>query len=90
MDVEPTPTWCRHSFASNLIQCGVPKDYISQSMGHSSGTTTTDNYIDRYSHAQMVDYNSRLLADPQERNKEKLRELLKGLTMEEIMTLKNQ
>lgn len=90
LDVEPTPTWCRHSFASNLIQCGVPKDYISQSMGHSSGTTITDNYIDRYSYAQMVDYNSRLLADPQARSMEQLKELLKGLTLEEIMTLKNQ
>ena len=88
LDVEPTPTWCRHSFASNLIQCGVPKDYISQSMGHSSGTTITDNYIDRYSHAQMVDYNSRLLADPRARNTEQLRELLKGLTLEEIMALR--
>ena len=88
LDVEPTPTWCRHSFASNLIQCGVPKDYISQSMGHSSGTTITDNYIDRYSYAQMVDYNSRLLADPQVRNTERLKELLKGLTLEEIMQLK--
>lgn len=89
LDVEPTPTWCRHSFASNLIQCGVPKDYISQSMGHSSGTTTTDNYIDRYSYAQMLDYNSRLLADPQARNTERLKELLKGLTLDEIIALKN-
>lgn len=88
LDVEPTPTWCRHSFASNLIQAGVPKDYIAASMGHSSGTTITDNYIDRYSYAQMVDYNSRLLADPMEHERAHLKELLKSMSIEEIIKLK--
>ena len=86
LEVEPTPTWCRHSFASNLIQRGVPKEYISASMAHSEGGTT-DNYIDRYSYEQMVDYNSRLLADPAEKERDKLKELLKGMSKEEIMKL---
>ena len=86
LEVEPTPTWCRHSFASNLIQAGVPKEYISASMAHSEGDTTS-NYIDRYSYAQMIDYNSRLLADPSEKERDKLKELLKGMSKEEILKL---
>lgn len=86
LEVEPTPTWCRHSFASNLIQAGVPKEYISASMAHSSGDTT-DNYIDRYSYEQMVDYNSRLLADPAEKERERLKELLASMSKEELRDL---
>lgn len=86
LEVEPTPTWCRHSFASNLIQAGVPKEYISASMAHSEGDTTS-NYIDRYSYAQMIDYNSRLLADPSKKERDKLKELLKGMSKEEILKL---
>ncbi len=86
LEVEPTPTWCRHSFASNLTQAGVPKEYISASMAHSEGDTTS-NYIDRYSYAQMIDYNSRLLADPSEKERDKLKELLKGMSKEEILKL---
>lgn len=86
LEVEPTPTWCRHSFASNLIQAGVPKEYISASMAHSDGDTTS-NYIDRYSYDQMVDYNSRLLADPQEKERERLKKMLAGMSKEEIMKL---
>lgn len=89
LEVEPTPTWCRHSFASNLIQRGVPKEYISASMAHSEGGTT-DNYIDRYSYEQMVDYNSRLLADPAEKERNKLKELLKGMSKEELLKLINE
>ena len=86
LEVEPTPTWCRHSFASNLIQRGVPKEYISASMAHSEGGTT-DNYIDRYSYEQMVDYNSRLLADPAEKERDRLKEILKGMSKEELLKL---
>ena len=86
LEVEPTPTWCRHSFASNLIQAGVPKEYISASMAHSDGDTTS-NYIDRYSYDQMVEYNSRLLADPQEKERERLKKMLAGMSKEEIMKL---
>lgn len=86
LEVEPTPTWCRHSFASNLTQAGVPKEYISASMAHSEADTTS-NYIDRYSYQQMVDYNTRLLADPVEKERERLKELLAGMSKEEVLAL---
>ena len=36
MEQEPTSTWARHSFATNLNNSGkVPHKYISDSMGHS-------------------------------------------------------
>lgn len=89
LEVEPTPTWCRHSFASNLIQAGVPKEYISASMAHSNGDTT-DNYIDMYSYEQMIDYNSRLLADPAEKDRERLKELLATMNREELLALMNE
>ena len=88
IDVKPTPTYCRHSFASNLTQAGVPKEYISASMGH-SGSSTTDNYIDTYSYKQMVDYNSRLLASPADKDKSRLKALLQSMSMEEIKVLLN-
>lgn len=88
IDVKPTPTYCRHSFASNLTQAGVPKEYISASMGHSGGSTT-DNYIDTYSYKQTVDYNSRLLAAPAEKDKNRLKALLQSMSMEEIKSLLN-
>lgn len=56
----PTPTWARHSFATNLIQEGVPKDYVSWAMGHTCGNTT-NRYIASYKYEQMVEYNSLLL-----------------------------
>lgn len=88
LEVEPSPTWCRHSFATNLIQAGVPKDYVSASMAHSSGSSDiTDNYIERYSRGQMTEYNSRLLADPAERDKERLKALLRGMSAEQIKEL---
>ena len=34
-EVQPSCTWCRHSFATNLTHAGVPHNYISESMGHS-------------------------------------------------------
>lgn len=76
----PSPTWCRHSFATNLIQQGVSKEYISASMGHSGGSTT-DNYIDKYSYQQMVDNNSLLLHAESE--KDRLLKLLAGMSKEE-------
>ena len=89
LEVNPTPTWCRHSFASNLIQAGVPREYITASMAHID-KDTTDNYIDRYSYEQMVDYNSRLLADPLSKNKEMLKKLLSGMSKDEILALINE
>lgn len=57
---EPTPTWARHSFATNLIQAGVPKDYVMWAMAHVS-TDVTSRYIASYSYDQMVSYNTLLL-----------------------------
>ena len=34
MEERPTPTWCRHSYATNLRDAGVSTDYISTMMGH--------------------------------------------------------
>lgn len=56
----PTPTWARHSFATNLIQANVPKDYVSWAMAHIN-KDVTHNYIAAYSYEQMVEYNSLLL-----------------------------
>lgn len=55
-----TPTWARHSFATNLIQAGVPKDYVSWAMAHTCHSTTSA-YIATYGYEQMLEYNSLLL-----------------------------
>ena len=34
MEERPTPTWCRHSYATNLRDAGVSTEYISTMMGH--------------------------------------------------------
>lgn len=86
LDAAPTPTWCRHSFATNLTQRGVPRDYISQSMAHSLGDTTA-NYIDRYSLQQMTAFNRRLLSTEAEEARDKAREVLGALTAEEKRAL---
>ena len=44
-----------------------------------------DNY--GYSYEQMVDYNSRLLADPAEKERDRLKEILKGMSKEELLKL---
>lgn len=62
IEQQPSPTWCRHSFATNLTRSGVPKEYISESMGHSTGDVTS-RYIDMYEADKMIEYNSRLLID---------------------------
>jgi len=63
MEEKPTPTWCRHSFATNLRDAGVSTEYISTMMGHTitSGSATTLNYLSRYNMATMVANNSKLL-----------------------------
>ena len=39
MEQRPSPTWTRHSFATNLNNTGhVPYKYINDSMGHSSSS----------------------------------------------------
>ena len=66
--VEPSPTWCRHSFATNLALQGVPARYISESMGHSLRKDVTAGYIAAYPLQRQLEFNSRLLvpdeADP--------------------------
>lgn len=58
--VIPTPTWARHSFATNLIQAGVPKEYVSWAMAHASSDVTS-RYIAAYSFEQTVEFHSLLL-----------------------------
>lgn len=81
LTVAPTPTWCRHSFATNLIQQNVPRDYVSTSMAHAL-TDTTANYIDRYSYNQMLAYNRRLL-NPDAANHDQLLTQLQSMTPEQ-------
>ncbi len=59
----PSPTWCRHSFATNLRDAGVTIEYISSMMGHtvSSGSSTTLRYLSNYNQATMIANNSKLL-----------------------------
>ncbi len=61
---KPSPTWCRHSFATNLRDAGISTEYISTMMGHTitSGSATTLNYLSRYNMETMVANNSKLLS----------------------------
>lgn len=81
----PTPTWARHSFATNLNNSGrVPYKYISDSMGHSGNGDITSNYIGAYPLEKMLEYNSYLLKESKPTdNKSALLKLLKGMTEEE-------
>jgi len=65
MEERPTPTWCRHSYATNLRDAGVSTEYISTMMGHTitSGSATTLNYLSRYNMVTMMENNSKLLAN---------------------------
>jgi integrase len=60
---EPTSTYARHSFATNLSQQGVPLDYVSFAMGHSTGNRgqITKRYISPYPIYKQMEYNSKLL-----------------------------
>ncbi|MBR1576307.1 MAG: tyrosine-type recombinase/integrase [Bacteroidales bacterium] len=60
--VSPTPTWCRHSFATNLSLAGVPTRYISESMGHSPGHSVTAGYIAEFPLEKQMAFNRLLLA----------------------------
>ena len=62
LEQTPSPTWARHSFATNLNNSGVvPYKYISDSMGHSGGSDITSNYIGAYPLTKMLEYNYYLL-----------------------------
>lgn len=60
--VQPSPTWCRHSFATNLSLQNVPSRYISESMGHSLDRSVTDGYIAEFPLERQIEFNQRLLA----------------------------
>lgn len=88
MEQKPSPTWARHSFATNLNNSGkVPYKYISDSMGHSSSGDITSNYIGAYPLNKMLEYNWYLLHDEAEKNektdKQALISLLKNMSEEE-------
>lgn len=90
MEQKPSPTWARHSFATNLNNSGVvPYKYISDSMGHSGNGDITSNYIGAYPLAKMLEYNHYLLNSNPPKVKTKkadnkqLIEMLMGLSEEE-------
>lgn len=90
MEQCPSPTWARHSFATNLNNSGaVPYKYISDSMGHSGNGDITSNYIGAYPLEKMLEYNHYLLhAAPTKETARatdgnSLIEMLKGLSDEE-------
>ena len=60
-DKEPSGTWARHSFATNLKLAGVEELYISESMGHSMGNNITVGYQDMYPLETRFENNSKLL-----------------------------
>jgi len=69
IEQRPTPTWARHSFATNLNNSGVvPYKYISDSMGHSGGGDITSNYIGAYPLEKMLQYNKYLLNEAVDTN----------------------
>lgn len=89
MEEKPSPTWCRHSYATNLRDAKVPAEYISTMMGHTitSGSATTLNYLSRYNMATMVTYNSKLLSDGETEKKEEILEKLKDMDTEKLAAI---
>lgn len=85
----PTPTWARHSFATNLNNSGrVPYKYISDSMGHSSSGDITSNYIGTYPLEKMLEYNAYLLKESKPaNNKAELLKLLRSMSAKERKAL---
>lgn len=89
MEQSPTSTWARHSFATNLNNSGcVPREYISDSMGHSTSSDITSKYIGTYPLSKMLEYNAYLLKEPKAiDSKDALLELLKSMSEEERAAL---
>ena len=87
--IKPSGTWCRHSFATNLHNAGVEVDYISESMGHSTGEhAITHIYLDTYPLEKQMEYNSKLLDLNTERSKrEKLLAELAELSEDDLSQL---
>lgn len=92
LNQSPTPTWARHSFATNLNNSGrVPYKYISDSMGHSGNSDITSNYIGAYPLEKMLEYNGYLLNEPKYvDDKAALINLLKNMSAEEREALMNE
>jgi site-specific recombinase XerD len=81
--VQPSGTWCRHSFATNLTHAGVPHNYISESMGHSVDNNITNRYIDAFPLSKQIYFNSKLL-NLHEVDETSIMAELEGLTLEQI------
>lgn len=60
-EVRPSGTWARHSFATNLTHAGIEREYIQESMGHSTHQSVTDRYIANYPLKKQMEYNGKLL-----------------------------
>ena len=89
LDEQPSPTWCRHSYATNLRDAGISTEYISTMMGHTmtTGSATTLSYLSQYSMETMVAYNSNLLKDGEkDKKREEIMKELKGLDTETLAT----
>lgn len=52
--------WARHTWATIAYSIGIPKDVISQALGHSFGVAVTDVYID-YDNEKVDEANRRVL-----------------------------
>lgn len=76
-EIEPTCTWCRHSFGTNLRDAGVSMDYIADSMGHSSKESVTEIYIARFPLEKRMINNSKLLCLEQTQTEADLQSLSK-------------
>ena len=88
LEQTPTSTWARHSFATNLNNAGVPREYIKSSMAHSTNNDVTSKYIGSYPLPKMQEYNALLLNIPQTvKSKEDLLKILKDMSEEELAAL---
>ncbi len=83
---QPSPTWCRHSFATNLQQQGVPMKYISDAMGHSTGGSVTMGYINDYPIRKQMEYNNKLLK--LQSDEDSVAELVAGMSDDQKELLK--
>ena len=96
-EIEPSSTFARHSFATNMNRAKVPMDYIGFAMGHSVGNRgqITKRYISPYPIEEQMQYNSYLLDLPELKalrqkdfSKEELVAMVKeSMTKEELFSL---
>ena len=66
-EIEPSSTFARHSFATNMSRAKIPMDYIGFAMGHSVGNRgqITKRYISPYPIEEQMQYNCYLLDLPE-------------------------